>query len=286
MTAIERSLPAPRSPVSQPDPRRPPGADRAGRQAAALRRRRRLDLAATVEIHSPRFYRAMLGGSVGLGEAYRDGVWDCDDLVALVRIAVPQPGTARPPGAAGCTRCSSPLRADAVARSAQQQACLAPPHLGPLRPRQRPLRPLSRRVDDVLVGSLPQPGGDPRRSPGAPAGADLPGAGARARRPPARDRHRLGRDGRLRGEPLRLPGHHHDDLGRAARGSAPPDPGRRRRGSRHGPARGLPRPARPLLEARLAGDDRGGRLAVLRRSSSAAARSCSSPTASSSCRRS
>ena len=46
------------------------------------------DLRAAVEIHSPRFYRAMLGGSVGLGEAYRDGVWDCDDLVSLVRIAV------------------------------------------------------------------------------------------------------------------------------------------------------------------------------------------------------
>ena len=45
------------------------------------------DLAATVEVHSPRFYRAMLGGSVGLGEAYRDGAWDCDDLVALIRIA-------------------------------------------------------------------------------------------------------------------------------------------------------------------------------------------------------
>jgi cyclopropane-fatty-acyl-phospholipid synthase len=46
------------------------------------------ELAATVEICSPSFYRAMLGGSVGLGEAYRDGVWDCDDLVALARIAV------------------------------------------------------------------------------------------------------------------------------------------------------------------------------------------------------
>ena len=45
------------------------------------------DLAATVEIRSPGFYRAMLGGSVGLGEAYRDGAWDCDDLVALARIA-------------------------------------------------------------------------------------------------------------------------------------------------------------------------------------------------------
>jgi cyclopropane-fatty-acyl-phospholipid synthase len=46
------------------------------------------DLAVTIAVHSPRFYRAMLGGSVGLGEAYRGGVWDCDDLVALVRIAV------------------------------------------------------------------------------------------------------------------------------------------------------------------------------------------------------
>src|SRR5262245_59522712 len=45
------------------------------------------DLAATAEIHSASFYRAVLGGSVGLGEAYRDGLWDCDDLVALVRIA-------------------------------------------------------------------------------------------------------------------------------------------------------------------------------------------------------
>jgi cyclopropane-fatty-acyl-phospholipid synthase len=45
------------------------------------------DLSATLEVHSPRFYRALLGGSVGLGESYRDGLWDCDDLVALLRIA-------------------------------------------------------------------------------------------------------------------------------------------------------------------------------------------------------
>ena len=51
------------------------------------------ELSATVEVHSPHFYRAMLGGSVGLGEAYRDGVWDCDDLVTLVRIATRNMGT-------------------------------------------------------------------------------------------------------------------------------------------------------------------------------------------------
>jgi cyclopropane-fatty-acyl-phospholipid synthase len=51
------------------------------------------ELSATLEVRSPRFYRAMLGGSVGLGEAYREGVWDCDDLVALVRIAARNLGT-------------------------------------------------------------------------------------------------------------------------------------------------------------------------------------------------
>jgi cyclopropane-fatty-acyl-phospholipid synthase len=45
------------------------------------------DLEATIEVHSPAFYRAMLGGSAGLGEAYRDGVWDTDNQVALARIA-------------------------------------------------------------------------------------------------------------------------------------------------------------------------------------------------------
>ena len=45
------------------------------------------DLAATIKINSLRFYRAVLGGSVGLGEAYRDGIWDSDDLVSLIRIA-------------------------------------------------------------------------------------------------------------------------------------------------------------------------------------------------------
>ena len=45
------------------------------------------DLAAEIQVHSPRFYRAVLGGTIGLGEAYRDGVWDTDDPVILTRIA-------------------------------------------------------------------------------------------------------------------------------------------------------------------------------------------------------
>jgi cyclopropane-fatty-acyl-phospholipid synthase len=43
-------------------------------------------IAARVEVRSPRFYRELLRGSVGLGESYVDGLWDCDDLVALARI--------------------------------------------------------------------------------------------------------------------------------------------------------------------------------------------------------
>ena len=46
-------------------------------------------LHATVRVRDPAFYRLVaLNGSVGAGEAYMDGLWDCSDLVALVRILV------------------------------------------------------------------------------------------------------------------------------------------------------------------------------------------------------
>ena len=46
-------------------------------------------LSARVTVHDPAFYRMTgLNGSVGAGEAYTDGLWDCDDLVALMRILV------------------------------------------------------------------------------------------------------------------------------------------------------------------------------------------------------
>jgi cyclopropane-fatty-acyl-phospholipid synthase len=44
-------------------------------------------LRATVSVHDPSFWRSLLRGSRGLGESYAAGAWDCDDLVALVRIA-------------------------------------------------------------------------------------------------------------------------------------------------------------------------------------------------------
>ena len=46
-------------------------------------------LRATVRVHAGAFYRAVaMNGSVGAGESFIDGDWDCDDLVALVRMLV------------------------------------------------------------------------------------------------------------------------------------------------------------------------------------------------------
>jgi cyclopropane-fatty-acyl-phospholipid synthase len=43
----------------------------------------------TLRVYDPGFYRAAtINGSVGAAEAYMDGLWHCDDLVALVRILV------------------------------------------------------------------------------------------------------------------------------------------------------------------------------------------------------
>jgi cyclopropane-fatty-acyl-phospholipid synthase len=45
------------------------------------------ELRATIAIHDPAAWRGALHGSVGLGETYVDGLWETDDLVALIRIA-------------------------------------------------------------------------------------------------------------------------------------------------------------------------------------------------------
>ena len=66
------------------------GSRRAGASASAIARS---PLRAVLRVRSPRFYRQLLRGSVGLGESYMDGLWDCDDLVALTRIAARNVGT-------------------------------------------------------------------------------------------------------------------------------------------------------------------------------------------------
>jgi hypothetical protein len=44
-------------------------------------------LHAKPSVHDPSFWRALTAGSRGLARSYAAGVWDCDDLVRLVRIA-------------------------------------------------------------------------------------------------------------------------------------------------------------------------------------------------------
>ncbi|MEO7433486.1 MAG: cyclopropane-fatty-acyl-phospholipid synthase family protein [Dokdonella sp.] len=46
-------------------------------------------LNARIRVRDPAFYRmTALNGSVGAGEAFMDGLWDCDDLVSLIRVLV------------------------------------------------------------------------------------------------------------------------------------------------------------------------------------------------------
>lgn len=65
---------------------------------------------ASVIVHNPRVYADIaLEGTVGAGEAYGRGWWDCDDLTALVRIFV-ENRTLLDSMEAGIARLSQPLR--------------------------------------------------------------------------------------------------------------------------------------------------------------------------------
>ncbi len=45
------------------------------------------DMHATLQVHSPHFYRAVaLGGAIGAAESFLDASWTCDDLPSLFRI--------------------------------------------------------------------------------------------------------------------------------------------------------------------------------------------------------
>jgi cyclopropane-fatty-acyl-phospholipid synthase len=47
------------------------------------------EFTATITVNSPRFYGDLaFGGSIGAGEAWMQGYWDCDNLVNLVRLMI------------------------------------------------------------------------------------------------------------------------------------------------------------------------------------------------------
>jgi cyclopropane-fatty-acyl-phospholipid synthase len=64
-----------------------------------------------VTVHAPTFWPALaFGGSVGAGEAFMDGLWDCDDLTALVRLLL-RNRAVLDGMEQGLARLSAPLRA-------------------------------------------------------------------------------------------------------------------------------------------------------------------------------
>lgn len=63
--------------------------DDAGRVQLGESSSRSSDLYVHLRVRDPRFYREVAAsGSVGAGEAWMDGLWQCDDLVALIRLLV------------------------------------------------------------------------------------------------------------------------------------------------------------------------------------------------------
>ncbi|UHQ22105.1 cyclopropane-fatty-acyl-phospholipid synthase family protein [Lysobacter sp. 5GHs7-4] len=61
--------------------------DACGRVEFGLPAAQRPALQVHLSVRDPRFYQAVASnGSVGAGEAYMDGYWDCDDPVALIRL--------------------------------------------------------------------------------------------------------------------------------------------------------------------------------------------------------
>ena len=50
---------------------------------------------ATVCVQDPRAWTALLRGSRGLAESYRDGLWETPDLTAVIRVAARRSGATR-----------------------------------------------------------------------------------------------------------------------------------------------------------------------------------------------
>ena len=177
------------------------------------------ELRARVEVRDPRAYALALRGSTGLGEGYVDGLWTTDDLVAMVRIACRNLAPARSLAPARIHPLVGPLQRALDLRPAQHPRrrgrATSPPTTTSA---TRLFESFLDRAADLLVrATSPTPGLDPRAGAAGEARADLRAARARPRRPPARDRHRLGRARDPRGREPRLPGDDDDDLARAAR---------------------------------------------------------------------
>ena len=222
-------------------------------------------LRAAITVRSPDVYRKLARQrSVGLGQAYAEGLWDADDLVTLFRIGARE------------LRRSDRVRSRLAPLLRPLQRLATLPVLNTRRGARRNIAAhydLGNEMFELFLDRewmmyssalFERAGRNARGGPASQARADLPGARAGARPAPVGDRDRLGRAGALRGLALRLPRDHDHHLARAARVRGGTDPRRRPRGAGPGPRRRLPGAHRQLRQAGVDRDDRGGRVGVLR----------------------
>jgi cyclopropane-fatty-acyl-phospholipid synthase len=80
------------------------------------------DLQVRVVVHSPAVYRALLDRGKGMARTYAEGLWDCDDLVALVRIAARAMARADPWRARVSTATWPVKRASATLRNTRSRS--------------------------------------------------------------------------------------------------------------------------------------------------------------------
>ena len=246
-------------------------------------------LHARIEVHDRRpSTRALLRGGAG---ARRAPTWTaCGTATTSSRWCGSR--RARCPrstaGASGCCRSIGAVAARRLAAAREHARARARADRRPLRPRQRALRALPRRDDDVLVrrsssgrdATLHEASAREARRASAASSTSRP-ATTCWRSAPAGAASRCTRPARYgcRVTTTTISREQHDHARARVRAAGLED-------RVTVLLRGLPRPARQLRQARLDRDDRGGRLGALRHLLRAPAASCSSPTARCCCRRS
>ena len=132
-----------------------------------------------------------LQGAGGLADRYAEGRWDSPDLVALVRLAA-----RNAPGLDRLRRRFAPIRVPPPARPRRAE----PEHAARRRADIAAHYDLGNELFSLMLDPtmtyscavLRAPGRDARGGAAGQARAHLPQARSRARRPPARDRHRAG----------------------------------------------------------------------------------------------
>ncbi len=178
-------------------------------------------------LHPQTYADAAFGGTVGGGEAYMRGLWRADDLTALIRLMLVNRDVMQSMEG-GAALLTAPLRRslhwlNRNSPDGSRRNIAAHYDLG------NDLFALM--LDETMAYScavFERDDATLHEAQVAKFERICRKLQLSPQRPPARDRHGLGRVRNPRRQPLRLPGDHHHDLARAARLGAREDRGGRR----------------------------------------------------------